>query len=216
MTTAIRFGGLNRALGLVRRALGPLRRQPGMAPAQPESDLAFWQQRVQTYGARSVLDLRHGDSEYESVTRAQQDLLLPAFARLLDGTERVVLDFGCGPGRFTGPLAGLGLHCVGVDPIYELLRLCPAAPHASYVTNTEGNIPLATHSVGAIWCCLVLGGLQEPVLGRTIQELKRVLRPGGLMFLVENTSQKAVMVRECLFLGEPDEGDELLGLRRVD
>ena len=38
--------------------------------------------------------------------------------------------------------------------------------------------------------CLVLGGIQTELLKQTLDEMERVLRDDGLLFLVENTSQR--------------------------
>ena len=54
---------------------------------------------------------------------------------------------------------------------------------------SEGHIPLDSSSVDLVWICLVLGGIHGSTLGDTIAEVRRVLRPGGLVFLVENTNE---------------------------
>ncbi len=41
-----------------------------------------------------------------------------------------------------------------------------------------------------VFVCLVLGGLRDDELPAIAAELRRVLAPGGLLFLVENTSEK--------------------------
>jgi SAM-dependent methyltransferase len=51
-----------------------------------------------------------------------------------------------------------------------------------------GTIPAETASVDLVWICLVLGGIQGELLQRTLQEILRVLKPNGLVFLVENTT----------------------------
>jgi ubiquinone/menaquinone biosynthesis C-methylase UbiE len=54
----------------------------------------------------------------------------------------------------------------------------------------KNHIPLPDNSVDVVWCCLVLGGIRNPALSKCVNEICRVLRPGGLLFLVENTAEK--------------------------
>lgn len=139
---------------------------------------------------QSVLNMAHDADSAEAATQRQKDILLPRFADHLRGDEARVLDLGCGPGRFTPDLASIvDGHAVGVDPIPHLLDLAPEAPGVSYQTMQAGAIPLDDNSVDAVWICLVLGGIvDDDMLQRTAREVERVLRPGGLLFLVENTS----------------------------
>jgi SAM-dependent methyltransferase len=135
--------------------------------------------------------MAHPESEFDAVTNCQKSILYPHLKSRLKGNERRVLDFGCGPGRFTADLAALVGECIGVDPIQALLDLAPASPRVTYRPIAEGAIPLEDSSTDVVWCCLVLGGLKDSVLSSSIREIQRVLRPGGLLFLVENTQEKA-------------------------
>src|SRR5687767_2203227 len=153
----------------------------------------YWEKRARRYGPRSVLHLGHSASEFESVTRRQKDLLFPLLQAELHGDERVLLDFGAGPGRFTADLASLiSGRAIGVDPTEELLALAPGDERVEYHTLVGGRIPLEDSSCDVIWTCLVLGCITDgDELAEAARELHRVLRPGGLLFLVENTSERA-------------------------
>ena len=157
---------------------------------------AYWQRRVRRHGRRSVLNINHTDDEYERITSWQKSILFPLLQAQLNGSERLLLDFGCGPGRFTPGLAQLvGGRAVGVDPIAALLDLAPADPQVEYQLLRHGHIPLADHSVDVLWICLVLGVIRGRKLRATLQELRRVVAPGALIFLVENTSEKPSLKR---------------------
>jgi ubiquinone/menaquinone biosynthesis C-methylase UbiE len=157
--------------------------------AKPElKGVAYWEVRARKLGKLAVINTGYVEGEYAAMTEAQKSVLLPAFKRCLNGTEKVVLDFGCGPGRFTPSLAeAVGGKCVGVDPIASLLELAPRVSNVEYLTMQEGVIPVSTSSVDVVWICLVLGGIESPVLERTVSEINRVLNKGGLLFLVEDT-----------------------------
>ena len=101
------------------------------------------------------------------------------------------MDFGCGPGRFTKDLATvLNGFAIGADPMEALVTLAPSDPCVQYVVMPEGQIPLLSQSVDVLCSCLVLGGIHGEPLKQTLAEMDRVLRTGGLLFLVENTSKR--------------------------
>ena len=125
----------------------------------------------------------------DEITRMQECEMFPYFRSALKGHEKVVLDFGCGPGRFTVQLAEM-IHgrAIGLDPMRALLRKAPTSPTVRYRCVRSTSLPFRDNSIDVIFCCLVMGGIAKPE--RTVCEFSRVLRPAGLMFLVENTSEK--------------------------
>lgn len=127
----------------------------------------------------------------EAVTRFQIDTIFPHFVAQLHGHEQRVLDFGCGSGRFTPHLARvINGHAVGIDPIQKLLDLAPRSTNVEYRLSDGRTIPLDDESIDVAWVCLVMGGLTTTEVSRAADELRRTLKPGGLLFLVENTSAK--------------------------
>lgn len=157
-----------------------------------ESDLAYWERRARELGARSVLNLGHSEAEMEEITRLQMEILFPILRRHLSGHEEVVLDFGSGPGRFTPGLAKLvGGRAIGVDPIQSLLDAAPRNGNVEYHRIENGRIPLPERSVDVVWITLVLGTItDDAALRQSVAEVERVLRDGGILFLVENTAEK--------------------------
>ncbi len=159
---------------------------------RPRNDAEYWSARASEHGERAALHLGHAPEEVSRVTEMQKEILLPCLRSQLDGTEEVILDFGCGPGRFTASLAEtIGGRAIGVDPTAELLRLAPAAPRVEYRLLEEGRIPLPDASVDVVWSAIVLGCItREESVRLAASEIKRVLKPGGLFFLVENTTER--------------------------
>jgi ubiquinone/menaquinone biosynthesis C-methylase UbiE len=166
---------------LVRKVIGPTQGIP------------YWEKRAKLYGARSVLNISHTPEEFEAVTEMQVREIFPYLRQQLNGSEKVILDYGCGPGRFTAKLADvIGGEAIGVDPIKTLINLAPKADNVRYKISREGKIPMPDSSVDAVWICLVLGGLLPKVLEPTCREIDRVLKPGGLLFVVECTTEGKV------------------------
>jgi ubiquinone/menaquinone biosynthesis C-methylase UbiE len=161
--------------------------------SHPKTDQEYWEERARRHGARSVLNLGHTTAEMDSVTRYQVNTLFPILRANLKGNEQVVLDFGSGSGRFTPALAELtGGHAIGVDIVQHLLDISPRHERVEYRLAVDGRIPLPDQSVDVVWITLVLGAITQPAdLQKSIQEIERVLKPGGLLFLVENTHPKA-------------------------
>lgn len=160
------------------------------AQGLPSEEIERWEERARNFGARAVFNLGHSEGELLRVTELQKSQLYPKLREHLLPTDRVGLDLGCGTGRFTADLAAMtGDRAFGVDPIQSFLDLAPRSPAVEYRLMSEGRIPLEDGAVDVAWICLVLGGLREKVLLETVNEVRRVLRPGGLVFLVENTTQ---------------------------
>ncbi len=125
------------------------------------------------------------------MTERQKQILFPLLRRELLGTERAVLDFGCGPGRFTADLAALIRgEATGVDPIPRLLDFAPRGKNVVYLQMDDQKIPCPSSSFDLAWVVLVLGGITDEALVEAVTELRRVLKPGGLLFLAENTAEK--------------------------
>lgn len=162
--------------------------------ARSSTGVEYWERRARVLGAGAVLNIGWLDRGVDEVTAAQEGQLLPRFTALLDGSERTVLDFGCGTGRFTRKLAQLVEgRALGVDVSETLLAIASRAPssNVSYAVIRGGVIPLADESMDVVWINVVLGGIvDENELLRAVAEIARVLRPGGLLFLVENTTDR--------------------------
>ncbi|MEI8348634.1 MAG: class I SAM-dependent methyltransferase [Candidatus Omnitrophota bacterium] len=157
--------------------------------------LAYWQKRAKHGGFWAALNSGYSLQDFAVITQTQKDILFPFLKQHLRGSEKLVLDFGCGPGRFSADLARLTMaKVVAVDPVKHFLRIAPKDKHVVYKCMQAGHIPLSGACVDIVWVCLVLGGIMdEIVLHNTISEMHRALKGGGLIFLVENTTEK----QEC-------------------
>jgi ubiquinone/menaquinone biosynthesis C-methylase UbiE len=80
---------------------------------------------------------------------------------------------------------------VGVDPtpqILALARMRHTSTPLEYHQTFDGMLPFPGRAFGVLWCCLSLSTvLDDEILRHELGEVARVLRPGALVVLVDNT-----------------------------
>ncbi|MDI3419820.1 class I SAM-dependent methyltransferase [Streptomyces luteolus] len=135
-----------------------------------------------------------GDARSLRQARMLADALGPARA-----APAVVLDVGCGDGtaaRTAAPLLA-GHRVIGVDWSQDALRR--ARTHMTDVVRgelTDGGLPLASGSADAVLFSEVVEHLVDP--DSAMDELRRVLRPGGHLML--STPNLAAWYNRALLL----------------
>ena len=94
-----------------------------------------------------------------------------------------MLDVGCGGGILSEEFAKIGCRVTGIDPSAPSLET--ARKHAAnegliieYRQADGENIPFDANSFDVVVCCDVLEHVDD--LNRTIHEVARVLKPGGM------------------------------------
>lgn len=120
-----------------------------------------------------------GGGDYDVLSERGRRRILAELAQRLPARRPLrCLDLGCGTGRFTAHLVGLGLEVHGLDlspqAVEAARRIVPAATFD--VRDIE-----ATGQPDASWDVVVLSGVLHhfPDMGPALAECARVLRPGG-------------------------------------
>jgi SAM-dependent methyltransferase len=119
------------------------------------------------------------------------------------------LDFGCGVGRLTRPLAESFQETVGVDVAKSMIAIARRYnrnPRCRFVVNRHPDLrAFPSSSFDFVHSCLVLQHVPPEVALRYIEEFLRVARPGGLVVFqlpAEQYSEESVTARYRL----PDDG----------
>lgn len=102
----------------------------------------------------------------------------------------VILDAGCGTGKFTKILEKLSNKYIGIDLSNDQLnkaRTKSTKDNSEFIQANLINIPLPDNSVDIIISTWVLGTIKDIAeRNKCIQELRRILKPNGKIILVEN------------------------------
>ena len=104
--------------------------------------------------------------------------------------EKIVLDAGCGTGKFLEQLENESSKYIGVDLSFEQLIKAQSKKKKSntiFINSNLKDIMLESNSVDLIVSPWVLGTVTDLVeRTKCLNELKRVLKPGGEIILIEN------------------------------
>ncbi|MGH9869778.1 MAG: class I SAM-dependent methyltransferase [Candidatus Polarisedimenticolia bacterium] len=99
-----------------------------------------------------------------------------------DVRSRRILDLGCAKGRFVRALTAMGADVVGTDPALAMLRPARRAG-GSYVQSTATRLPFGEGSFDGVICVEVIEHI--PDVDRALDEIARVLKPGGRAILID-------------------------------
>ncbi len=117
--------------------------------------------------------------------------------------DKIVLDAGCGTGKFLNILENVASKYIGVDLSFDQLikaQMKRKKESSSFINANLKDLMLADDSIDLIISPWVLGTVLDiKEREECLHELKRVLKPGGKIILIEN-----------------DEGSEFETLRNRD
>jgi SAM-dependent methyltransferase len=103
---------------------------------------------------------------------------------------RTCVDLGAGTGKFTALLVQTGAEVIAVEPVAEMRRqLVADLPGVRALEGTAEAMPLPDASAHAVLCAQAFHWFANE---RTVEEIHRVLKPGGRLGLVWNVRDESV------------------------
>ncbi len=123
--------------------------------------------------------------------------VLAVFAELVQaGPPGTVADLGCGPGRITGHLDGLGLPVFGLDASAEMIRIAREVhPHLRFEHAPMERLDVADGELAAIVAWYSVIHMPPERLPEVFTEFARALTPGGLLQLAFQTTEDGIDIR---------------------
>jgi ubiquinone/menaquinone biosynthesis C-methylase UbiE len=148
--------------------------------------------------------------EYERGRPGYPEAAIETVARELGLNEdSIVLDLAAGTGKLTRSLTGRFGEVIAVEPLAEMRsQLARMVPGVEVFEGSAESIPLADASLDAVFVAQAFHWFDGR---RALAEFKRVLRPGGGLALIWNTTPWET--RETPWFAAVD---DLLEERRVD
>ena len=122
------------------------------------------------------------------------------------GPGKNVIELGAGTGKFTRLLVDTGATVTAVEPVDAMLdELRRDLPSVSALRGTAQRIPVADASADAVICAQSFHWFAS---ADALAELRRVLKPGGMLGLIWNVRDQSVgWVAELTRIMTPYEGN---------
>lgn len=94
-----------------------------------------------------------------------------------------VLDAGCGPGRDVIAMRASGTKVTGLDRSAGMLAEASRRGARPLVRGEVLSLPFGPRSFDGVWACACLLHLPKSAIADGLREARRVLRPGGRLYV---------------------------------
>ena len=149
--------------------------------------------------ARFATEMDYDNSDIATVYDQARALAPEVLRQWLDllsshvnrGVVSLILDLGCGTGRFTEPLAEhFAARVIGIDPSKKMLdeaRRKPTSDRVIFERASAQALPISGNSVDMVFMSMVFHHFSDAATVAT--ECRRVLRDGGHLFIRNSTRE---------------------------
>lgn len=123
--------------------------------------------------------------------------LLNRFAEAMRG-RGLVADLGCGPGHVAGYLRGQGVDLLGIDLSPEMIRVASRLhPDLAFrVGDMRDLVEIPDASLAGVVAFYAIVHFSVPELRPVLQQMRRVLVPGGLALLAFHIGDQSTHLDE--------------------
>ncbi|XP_002985991.2 methyltransferase-like protein 7A isoform X1 [Selaginella moellendorffii] len=138
--------------------------------------------------------IKCGMVAYEAEAAKYKEKLFESLRQRSAATTVLELGVGTGPNLKYYARSGSGMSVIGIDPNEKMEKYARAAAADAGLSNSQfkfihavgEQIPLATSTVDSVISTLVLCSVKD--LNSTLQEVKRVLKPGATFYFLEHVA----------------------------
>ena len=174
-------------LARLQRALVLLRYRGDVTRAKSRSELSFWRRTLRAGQPADNTHYAHFFTTFFGLTPA-------------DYAGMRVLDVGCGPRGSLEWASGVRRR-IGLDPLARDYRAFGTARHAmGYVSASSAAMPLADRAFDIVASFNSLDHVDD--LRGTLDEIERVLAPGGRLLLIVEVNHEATLTEPVTFSWE--------------
>lgn len=99
------------------------------------------------------------------------------------GVKGHILDVGCGTGRDMAWFESQKANILGIDLSMGMLRYAQANVQGNLISMNMRHIGFRSAIFDGVWCCASLLHLPKPEAIFALQEIHRILKPGGMLVL---------------------------------
>ena len=146
---------------------------------EPESPQAALAETTATYDQEAA-----DFAAYQ--TKANLGAHIEEFLSHLPDNDGLIFDAGCGTGRDVAAIVARGYACIGVDLSAGELEVAAAQTPdalASWLVADLRHIPFNNGCARGIWSVAALLHLDSAGQAHALREFKRLLSPGGALFI---------------------------------
>ncbi len=145
---------------------------------------------MEDYKATTIKTYGRTVDKYHELTKDIEMSELPEFLTKISPNS-LILDYGCGPGRDCIKFAKAGHNVVGIDLCIEMLEKAKEVRDITkdlsvspvYLKMDIEKLNFKDNYFDAIWSTASLLHLKRSAVQGAVDEMYRVLKPGGLVFV---------------------------------